>query len=106
MTARRPIPGAYRLLEWDVGLINPGSRVHDAAGQMIYTGSPVHPARASRGRRTAGTVVALLSPVEVTVHWVAVCGLCSTLVAVADRELRHAVFHDATDTIEAPWARS
>jgi hypothetical protein len=38
---------------------------------------------------------------------VAVCGLCSVLVAVDDDgELRHAVLHDATDTIEAPWARS
>jgi hypothetical protein len=33
---------------------------------------------------------------------VAVCGLCSALVARAhDGELRHAVFHDATDTIKA-----
>jgi len=36
-----------------------------------------------------------------------VCQLYSALVAVDDDgELRHAVLHDATDTIEAPWARS
>jgi len=53
--------------------------------------------------RTEGRHVTLLID-SGSVLPVTVCGLCSALVDIGnDGELRHALFHDATNTITALW---
>lgn len=63
---RAVTPGTERWLEWGQDSPEPGSRVRDANGAMVFSSSTV------RGRASAhprGKVVELVSPTEVLVQW-------------------------------------
>lgn len=69
---RGPTPGAERLLEWGTESAMPGSRVHDAEGRMIFTGSEVELIDSEQITgipQQRGTVTDLLEATSVAVQW-------------------------------------